>query len=82
VSFSVANTGKRAGAAVPQVYVADPQSPVPRPPKELKGFSKILLQPGESRKMPVVFVVDPAAPRELETISLSYTFFEVEGNGS
>jgi len=45
-------------------------------------FSKQTLQPGESRKMPVVFVVDPAAPRELETISLSYTFFEVEGNGS
>lgn len=45
-------------------------------------FAKQTLQPGESRKMPVVFVVDPAAPRELATISLSYTFFEVEGNGS
>jgi beta-glucosidase len=53
VSFSVANTGKRPGAAVPQVYVADPHSPVPRPPKELKGFSKILLQPGESRKVTI-----------------------------
>jgi cytochrome c oxidase assembly protein subunit 11 len=31
--------------------------------------------------MPVVFVIDPAAPRELTTVSLSYTFFEVEGNG-
>jgi cytochrome c oxidase assembly protein subunit 11 len=45
-------------------------------------FTRQTLQPGESRKMPVVFVVDPAAPRELTTISLSYTFFEVEGNGS
>ncbi|TMH63758.1 MAG: cytochrome c oxidase assembly protein [Betaproteobacteria bacterium] len=45
-------------------------------------FAKQTLQPGETRKMPVVFVVDPAAPRELTTISLSYTFFEVEGNGS
>ena len=45
-------------------------------------FAKQTLQPGESRKMPVVFVVDPSAPRELTTISLSYTFFEVEGNGS
>ena len=45
-------------------------------------FAKQTLQPGESRRMPVVFVVDPAAPRELATISLSYTFFEVEGNGS
>ena len=31
--------------------------------------------------MPVVFVIDPAAPRDLATITLSYTFFEVEGNG-
>jgi cytochrome c oxidase assembly protein subunit 11 len=30
--------------------------------------------------MPVVFVIDPAAPRELNTLTLSYTFFEVEGN--
>ena len=44
-------------------------------------FAKQTLQPGESRPMPVVFVIDPAAPRELTTISLSYTFFEVEGNG-
>ena len=44
-------------------------------------FAKQTLQPGESRAMPVVFVIDPAAPRELDTISLSYTFFEVEGNG-
>ena len=44
-------------------------------------FTRQTLQPGETRRMPVVFVVDPAAPRELTTISLSYTFFEVEGNG-
>ena len=42
-------------------------------------FTRQTLKPGESRKMPVVFVVDPSAPRELTTISLSYTFFEVEG---
>jgi len=45
-------------------------------------FTRQTLKPGESRKMPVVFVVDPAAPRELTTISLSYTFFEVEGSGA
>ena len=43
-------------------------------------FAKQTLQPGETRQMPVVFVIDPAAPRELNTITLSYTFFEVEGN--
>ena len=45
-------------------------------------FAKQTLQPGEVRKMPVVFVVDPKAPEDLRTITLSYTFFEVEGNGS
>jgi len=44
-------------------------------------FTQQTLQPGERREMPVVFVIDPAAPRELATISLSYTFFEVEGGG-
>jgi cytochrome c oxidase assembly protein subunit 11 len=45
-------------------------------------FTRQTLKPGESRKMPVLFVVDPSAPRELTTISLSYTFFEVEGGGN
>ena len=43
-------------------------------------FARQTLQPGETRRMQVVFVIDPAAPRELNTITLSYTFFEVEGN--
>jgi cytochrome c oxidase assembly protein subunit 11 len=42
-------------------------------------FAKQTLQPGEVRKMPVVFVLDPKAPEDLTTITLSYTFFEVEG---
>ncbi|MEP7276734.1 MAG: cytochrome c oxidase assembly protein [Betaproteobacteria bacterium] len=45
-------------------------------------FARQTLAPGERREMPVVFVIDPAAPRDLVTISLSYTFFEVEGNGN
>ncbi len=43
-------------------------------------FNKQTLAPGERRQMPVVFVVDPALPKEISTITLSYTFFEVEGN--
>jgi cytochrome c oxidase assembly protein subunit 11 len=42
-------------------------------------FAKQTLQPGETRKMPVVFVIDPQLPADLTTITLSYTFFEVEG---
>ncbi|MDQ2917071.1 MAG: cytochrome c oxidase assembly protein [Pseudomonadota bacterium] len=44
-------------------------------------FSKQTLAAGEKRDMPVVFVVDPKLPKDLSTITLSYTFFEVEGNG-
>ena len=43
-------------------------------------FAKQTLQPGERRQMPVVFVVDPSLPADIGTITLSYTFFEVEGN--
>lgn len=53
VSFTVTNTGPRPGAAVPQVYVVDAHSRVPRPPKELKGFAKVALQPGEKRTVTV-----------------------------
>jgi cytochrome c oxidase assembly protein subunit 11 len=45
-------------------------------------FKRQTLAPGEMRKMPVVFVVDPKLPRQVSTITLSYTFFEVEGNGN
>jgi len=44
-------------------------------------FARQTLQPGEKRAMPVVFVVDPSLPKDVGTITLSYTFFEVEGNG-
>ena len=42
-------------------------------------FTQQTLGAGETRRMPVVFVVDPALPRELSTITISYTFFEVPG---
>jgi len=44
-------------------------------------FTRQTLQPGETRQMPVVFVVDPTLPQDIATITLSYTFFEVEGAG-
>jgi len=49
VEFTVTNTGPVAGAEVAQVYVGDVRCSVPRPVKELKAFTKLMLQPGESR---------------------------------
>ena len=48
VSVSVKNTGKVAGAEVVQLYISDPEASVERPAKELKGFKKVFLQPGEA----------------------------------
>ena len=45
-------------------------------------FTRQTLQPGERREMPVVFVVDGALPKDVRTITLSYTFFEVEGGSA
>ncbi len=42
-------------------------------------FNEYILKPGESRQWPVVFYVDAKLPREVTTITLSYTFFEVGG---
>ncbi len=42
-------------------------------------FNEYTLQPGESRQWPVVFVIDPKLPKDVKTITLSYTFFEVGG---
>jgi beta-glucosidase len=49
VSVDVANTGPVAGKETVQVYVHDRKSDLPRPPKELKGFAKVELQPGETK---------------------------------
>ena len=51
VSFDLENTGSRAGAEVAQIYVRDLQSTVPRPPRELKAFRKVTLNPGERQRV-------------------------------
>jgi beta-glucosidase len=48
-TVEVANTGSREGAEVVQLYVGDPSAGVPRPPRELKGFEKVSLKPGETK---------------------------------
>ena len=60
-TFTLTNTGDREGAEVAQLYVSDPVCSVMRPVKELKGFKKVFLKPGESRRitLDIQFVVEP-----------------------
>ncbi|GAB4311525.1 MAG: glycoside hydrolase family 3 C-terminal domain-containing protein [Promethearchaeota archaeon] len=53
VSFTIFNDGLVPGKEVAQVYVSKADSEVPRPPKELKGFVKVALKPGEGRRVAV-----------------------------
>ena len=53
VGFDVTNTGTHPGAEVAEVYVGEPHPSIPRPVKELKGFAKVQLNPGETRHVSV-----------------------------
>jgi len=53
VSFSLTNTGTRAGATVGEVYLSESRSSISRPLKELKGFAKVDLKPGETQQVQV-----------------------------
>jgi beta-glucosidase len=53
VTFDITNTGKVGGKEIAQVYVRDIESALPRPFKELKGFSKVSLKPGETKNVQV-----------------------------
>ena len=67
------------GQAVPSY---GPQAAAPYFKKmECFCFTQQTLAAGESRRMPVVFVVDPKLPKGMTSIAVSYTFFEVEGRG-
>jgi beta-glucosidase len=66
-SFDVTNTGARAGAAVAQIYVSDGHSQVARPAKELKGFAKVTLAPGQTKRVRV--------PLDLRSLA----YFDVAG---
>lgn len=58
VSVDVTNTGNRAGNEIVQLYVRDVAASMSRPVKELKGFERIALEPGQTKT--VTFTVDPA----------------------
>lgn len=55
ISFTVTNTGKRNGAEIAQLYVSLPDAKVFRPQKELKGFAKVFLKAGESKRIEIFF---------------------------
>lgn len=57
VSVTLTNTGSRTGEEVVQLYIRDKVASVSRPVKELKGFVKVSLEPGESRN--IAFVINP-----------------------
>lgn len=59
ITVPVTNTGSVAGAEVVQLYIADKEASVDRPVKELKGFEKVWLEPGQTKN--VEFVIDRAA---------------------
>lgn len=58
VSFQIKNTGNRKGAEIAQIYIRDLQSVEERPLKELKGFDKVVLNPGESRTIEIPLHAD------------------------
>lgn len=54
VSVDVTNTGGRVGAEIVQLYIKDVKSSLPRPEKELKGFDKVTLNPGETKTVSII----------------------------
>lgn len=65
VSVQIRNTGERAGKEIVQLYVRDKLSAVSRPDKELKGFAKVALEPGEVKT--VTFILDKRAFAHYDT---------------
>lgn len=79
VLYEVVNTQPRTvqAQAIPSYA---PQSAAPHFKKvECFCFKQQTLKANEARQMPVVFYIDPALPRDVKTITLSYTFFEIAG---
>ena len=68
VTFDVTNTGKRSGATVAQLYVGESSPKIERPVKELKGFGRLMLQPGETKH--ITLELDPR----------SFSYFDVKSS--
>ena len=79
VMYEVVNTQARTVNAQALPSYA-PQGAMPYFKKvECFCFKQQTLKPNEARQMPVMFYIDPALPRDVKTITLSYTFFEIAG---
>lgn len=74
VSFDVTNTGSRAGCEIAQMYVALPGAKVFRPARELKGFARVELQPGETKRVSI-----PLDDKALRYYSVATGRWETEG---
>jgi cytochrome c oxidase assembly protein subunit 11 len=82
VTYEVSNTSNQAvlGQAIPSY---GPQLAAAYVKKlECFCFTRQELKAGETRQMPVVFVIQPNLPDDVKTVTLSYTFFRVEGTGA
>ena len=74
VSFSLTNTGSRAGDEIAQVYVSLPGGQVLRPAKELKGFVRVHLDPGETKRVTI-----PLDDKAFRYFNVQTNRFEIEG---
>jgi beta-glucosidase len=75
VSVDVTNTGQRAGKATAQLYIRDMVGSVTRPVKELKGFKKVKLQPGQTKRIHFILT-----PKKLSFYNIDMKFVEEPGN--
>jgi beta-glucosidase len=84
ISVTLTNTGNLAGDEVVQLYVRDEYGSIPRPVKELKGFTRISLQPGETRKVTFHLPVDMLAfyDENLQLVVERGTFKAMIGSSS
>lgn len=81
VVYEVVNTQARSIDAQAIPSYAPQQATAHFKKVECFCFKQQTLKPNEAKQMPVVFYIDPALPKDVKTITLSYTFFEVAGTG-
>jgi len=81
VMYEFRNTQNRTMAAQAIPSYAPKQATAHFNKIECFCFNEYTLAPGEKKQWPVVFVIDPKLPKDVTTITLSYTFFEVAGKG-